>query len=1267
MRSKAFFSFFCLVQFCISASQAYYADIAFVTDNVAPTGAMSNLGGAAYHPVLPGTSVVNMNVAGTYGNGAVSVPMYPQSGYNDNELLIWNDNTPDEQQVMRLTFSSPVNLREVGIVADFSGVGAGSDRFGKEPSFRINGGDWMVYGDPAYNWGLSADVMNWWDYACVTGSFTNVTTVDYRLGDWTAGYSPRIGAVTALGNLEPVQVWNLNSDLANAGGWSANSPVVGPWSMGWSYSLGSQTLFNTWVGGESFVWHTPLSDHFNPGAGGNPDGSTTPHGGYSAGQCILAAANYITGDDNVYEPGSGETYSVYSVVRWTAPAAMEAAITGSFIPLNPGNTDVWVVHNGSALFSQASSCTTPEIMRSFSSPVITLAAGDTIDFVVKRNDNYTGDNNTHTYIDANISIQIAREQSWNPAPHNGARHVLPAALLSWLPGDDAVSHDVYFGTDYQAVTDAGRTPGDFDLNGRVDMDDFLILINQWLATPGEEVPTANGTGGPEVDLLDFSLLAGDWLNGALVFRGNQTGTTYNPGGLVAGQTYYWRVDDVAETGMVKGQVWSFTAKTFSDTPAVQTDPVSGDVRIGSEKFELIIKTENGLNPCILRDLQTGRVLADGNYLWPNNILPSLTGAPTIVHDQNGLWTVTFTAMQDDLEIRQVYTIEDAKPNEFTETIRIRNTGAATLYTSGFACGFSRKLDGGDADEVLASRVSQIPYRIQPETGALCDYSLSTVATGQMWYATSRGWYTPGVDDGGKTYTSTFGSEGWAWYDGGEVLLLEKYHLDAMEWSLMKSVSRYAAGETYREKVLRFGGAGCWKLGDPEAAALLAPGGSFTFGTTRYEFIDGTWKDAFYSFRDSMDQKGHSLPANYNPPVHWNELYDNPLWTIGDSVANRDIYYALDDMRVEAEKAYEIGCECLYLDPGWDTNFGSNLWGTYMSNGVDYRLGPQEDFIDAMAVGHDHELALALHTPLAAWSSPSSFPASCKRPDGGLCGSSTTYAAEKAARLIATCNGYETNEGAYFVMFDGNWFVGGCTNPTHGHAIPNTRQDHNNMIQSICQQLHAVHPNVVIEVHDPVIGPGCSRYCPTYIIQGEDGFDELWGYEFMNYTLAEVDSRKAMTLYYVNMAYQIPIYLHINLKTDNEKAFGFWWFASTCKHLGFGGVHSNPVAWQAHKDAMQTYLSLKPFFTQGVFYGIEEAFHAHTLPDQNASVIVCFNLLDSLDPLAFQFDLSEIGLNEGLDYQITGADTAQRTGSTYSISVQTPTHGVKIIQITPVTN
>jgi len=42
------------------------------------------------------------------------------------------------------------------------------------------------------------------------------------------------------------------------------------------------------------------------------------------------------------------------------------------------------------------------------------------------------------------------------------------------------------------------------------------------------------------------------------FRGNQTGTTYDPGTLLLSTTYYWRIDEKNASGTTTGTVWSFT-------------------------------------------------------------------------------------------------------------------------------------------------------------------------------------------------------------------------------------------------------------------------------------------------------------------------------------------------------------------------------------------------------------------------------------------------------------------------------------------------------------------------------------------------------------------------------------------------------------------------------------------------------------------------------------------------------------------------------------
>jgi len=95
--------------------------------------------------------------------------------------------------------------------------------------------------------------------------------------------------------------------------------------------------------------------------------------------------------------------------------------------------------------------------------------------------------------------------AWNPRPEDGAQCVVSTTDLIWSAGPTALKHEVYFGTDQTAVTNATRT------------------------TP------------------------------LSVYKASQTGTTYHPGTLAKDTTYYWRVDELEKNGTTryKGAVWSF--------------------------------------------------------------------------------------------------------------------------------------------------------------------------------------------------------------------------------------------------------------------------------------------------------------------------------------------------------------------------------------------------------------------------------------------------------------------------------------------------------------------------------------------------------------------------------------------------------------------------------------------------------------------------------------------------------------------------------------
>ncbi len=53
------------------------------------------------------------------------------------------------------------------------------------------------------------------------------------------------------------------------------------------------------------------------------------------------------------------------------------------------------------------------------------------------------------------------------------------------------------------------------------------------------------------------------------FQGNQAGTTYNPGTLAQGTTYFWRIDENNPGGTTTGAVWSFTTLLL---PGQASDP-----------------------------------------------------------------------------------------------------------------------------------------------------------------------------------------------------------------------------------------------------------------------------------------------------------------------------------------------------------------------------------------------------------------------------------------------------------------------------------------------------------------------------------------------------------------------------------------------------------------------------------------------------------------------------------------------------------------------
>jgi hypothetical protein len=697
------------------------------------------------------------------------------------------------------------------------------------------------------------------------------------------------------------------------------------------------------------------------------------------------------------------------------------------------------------------------------------------------------------------------------------------------------------------------------------------------------------------------------------------------------------------------------------------------IKAENAHFHLSLAAGEGLKAELVH-APSSLTLAAGDYSYSFG-QPTFTAASAVQEASATLVSLTGDA-GNGLQINQQYRIPLGKP-WVEEEVTLTNRSQHAIALPDGRCGFVLPVGvtGDRAESPLKDfKFTAVPYRREP-TGnrtQYADYTLLQVLTeGRQSGLRAQSQiqhfgnvnlsyvYSMGLI---QTLYSQYASEGWVITDGRRGFLFTKYSQQGMEWALL---DRVPLGE---ERLgLRWGGYGIYQ-GDPEGAATLAPQASHRCGTTRITAFEGGIEQGFYAFRAEMEARGMGCPQGFNPPVHWNELYDNKLYSLPmgemDLPENRKKLYTLDDMKEGAGKARDIGCEALYLDPGWDTNFASKIWD-------DPRLGKLPDF--SAMLRRDYGLKLSLHTPLSGWCNASTYAREIDRMnrDGSriemsLCGASRQYVDETLSRLLTLARG-----GATFFMFDGTMINGECWDPHHGHPVPSRREDHAEATNRLACLVHAQYPDVLIEMHDQILGGTSLRYVPTYYGYGKrqldgaagptHGFDTVWGFELMWSPMKDLVGGHSMALYYYNLAYSLPLYLHIDLRKDNPQCLMFWWNASTCRHLGIGGTHPDPAVRKAQKEAMTAYRRLEVFFKRGTFYGLDEMAHVHVHPSQPAAVINCFNLESQPATRHLEFAPAQIGLDGSREYKAFGA-TATRKGDLYLLDVMVPALGHSLVEL-----
>lgn len=664
------------------------------------------------------------------------------------------------------------------------------------------------------------------------------------------------------------------------------------------------------------------------------------------------------------------------------------------------------------------------------------------------------------------------------------------------------------------------------------------------------------------------------------------------------------------------------------------------LRFGNEYWQLDVELGPYMNPCRLTHLPTGRVLADEDYCYQVDLASAAAnttgfcGGPESarrarvidweLEEDADAGTATlrisgrleFSASgPSDIIVEHRFTLH-RQSDRFDEQIALLHRyGHDSHEVSDYRFGFRKKLfDAARAewtDHLDEYRLGAIPFRRRRGHGH--DWLKEDYATADLVPETWGGQSLPNRQ-----------SEAWSWQDGETGFVFSKYGQDLIEFALVDGEYYTRPSDAQLDSLtelasvgdicLRFLGAGRAHCAPGTPVIIGAQSPHYQFGVSTILPFKGGWEDGHRAYGAHLRARGHVTPKGFNPPVHWNELYN-----LGWRGSNAPLQ-ELPELWQEAEHAQKMGAEAFYFDPVWDLYEGSTVWDTA-------RLGEITDFVARLK--DEFGLSLSLHL-FSHMKSAEDDPRIYRRnADGEIlqyrgtynggyaCCASHAWQQVKTERLLELARA-----GVSFFMFDFcEYALPGttgertrpppnqpCFAPDHGHAVPATLEEHAHGLGRVMSNIKREFPDLIIEAHDAVTA-GWQDYLPLYFGHGvtQKTFDEHWGFEFMWNSYMDLLSGKALSLYEYNLAYDIPAYLHINLCFDNDNALAFWWYASTCRHLGIGGLKPGDAIWDSHVAAMKTYIRLKPHFSHGRFVGLNTLAHGHVLDHEKTAAIVVFNM------------------------------------------------------------
>ena len=201
-------------------------------------------------------------------------------------------------------------------------------------------------------------------------------------------------------------------------------------------------------------------------------------------------------------------------------------------------------------------------------------------------------------------------------PADGAVDVLCVnPELQWMSGTASTGHNVYLGTDEEAVI----FRSDINASTQVDIADFSVIAADWQNNSSHSSGATDFDGSGSIDISDLAYFAADWLASAgIVFKGSLPADTvsYSAGVLSSDQTYYWRIDEVGTQEIAKGDTWEFrTFKGDGLTASIYDDRYLSDLKVTRVDSQINFDWSQG-SPDSSVDVDTFSIMWNGGIMVP---------------------------------------------------------------------------------------------------------------------------------------------------------------------------------------------------------------------------------------------------------------------------------------------------------------------------------------------------------------------------------------------------------------------------------------------------------------------------------------------------------------------------------------------------------------------------------------------------------------------------------------------------------------------------